>query len=889
MGRMQRRWVSGMSIFLAVALGIGQGGIMRASGTYTRARKLLHVRPSAGVDVTTAATDLDARRGAYMRNLMGENGALCKRPGWRQVAQVYETGEAGEPIFGRVHGMWHYDSRQPDGTGRDSLIVHAGGELYDVDTKSWTWFGLDAGGVVCDAPSEGFSLAGRLWLVGMGAFYTYTGRETYGRVDRVAELSDVYVPVTTVGISDVTAETDARTSLDPVNLLTAKRINKMVGRELREEDEGKLWFKLDGKPVRGSDITVEIETKNSSIVRLVTTGEVILSEKILVEKDSKVEVGRVNYASGIISLGENTGNLTPPISGMDNITVTFESEAGNRAALIDSAMFGVLFGEDGLTDRLLLGGFSEYRNRVYYSAPGDPTYFPDVNYFSVGSDMARVIGFSRVSDGTLAVHKEEMGGEPTIYYLIMSGETDAKTLDVTVTPQVVAGNRGEPILSRGALCDFYGDPLVLTERGVMAVTLRKNLATTERQIVERSRSIRTELVAHGRQLLGEATGIAYRGRYYLSIPGTEEALCYVADGGDVYTDESGGRQYEWYILSGLPAVTFCVSDGRLCFGTADGRICMMGDITDCEPEAGTGWSLYADRTWRKMLMGDVSYNYETRELTVNEAIDMREGDRICFDTGLYELLADQGTYTVDADGRIRLTDPNDIVRFYDGCIVIPDSAGLIGSVYTARDIDRGDGTFRLYYAGEPRNIGGDGGYRLLGSIEGEELLVSSVEMTDEGPVVKVKRYAEDTEALPLVARDTSTTVTAEIIGRVIRDKPVEASWYSGLFDLGGNHMEKTLHGMTVAVKPGSGRLSVGYMTRDSEGTADTQGIGGVNLGALTFSDFSFVGFASSYTKTLNRRHVNFVCFRFSSSRAVPCCVHDITVTYSVIGMWRGGH
>ena len=62
----------------------------------------------------------------------------------------------------------------------------------------------------------------------------------------------------------------------------------------------------------------------------------------------------------------------------------------------------------------------------------------------------------------------------------------------------------------------------------------------------------------------------------------------------------------------------------------------------------------------------------------------------------------------------------------------------------------------------------------------------------------------------------------------------------------------------------------------------------MSLDSLDFCDFSLTPFASSYTKHLHVRHVNFIRLRFRSEGAYPCCVHDMTVLYTIGRMNRGG-
>ena len=82
------------AVLLSVLLTYGgvMGGVyMRANVVQDRSRSVLTVVPSRGVDLTSSTLDVDERRASEMVNLLPENGTLYKRPGWRQVAQLFSA------------------------------------------------------------------------------------------------------------------------------------------------------------------------------------------------------------------------------------------------------------------------------------------------------------------------------------------------------------------------------------------------------------------------------------------------------------------------------------------------------------------------------------------------------------------------------------------------------------------------------------------------------------------------------------------------------------------------------------------------------------------------------------------------------------------------------
>ncbi len=886
-----------------------------AMSATVRPRHMLHITPQKGLNMVSSPLDVAPGRPVDLQNLIGEGHILVKRTGWQQMARIRDTDTNGDPVYPRIHGMWPFD----DGY-TSCLIVHAGQRLYRVDPTAWTWTALNPELPLADAPGMAFGLGGRLWMVGAGGFFSFgteDGGERY-RARPVREL-DVYIPVTTVGISDTTSETDARTSLDPVNLLTAQRKNRMAGRDTSEDIPERTW-KLDGRPRRGTSVTVEIEilrengetviyhlktgnyveaTMGGGSLLMTATATLVPAEDQPTDSGSYTRtLGHVNYQSGEITLegvgfdtsGAVIRTMQPPASGVDNITVTFEADIEDRADLLDTATVGILFGEGGLSDRLILGGFARERNRLYYSAPGDPTYFPDTHYLSAGSDMARIVGLSRISDGVVAIHKEQMSHTPTIYYMEMNGEIAEETLTVRVTPHVTAGGCGEEVVAPNALCDLGGDPLVLTDSGVMAVTMRKDLATAERQLIPRSRAVTPLFRRMSRTIRSQAVAACHGGRCYIAFPGSDQCLCLVAQEHDTYTAD-GTRQYEWYPWANIPATAFCIMDDRLCFGTEDGRLCLFSDVHN-PPTAG---SLYADRLWTAFSTGDVTYNYQDGRLAYDpRVLDVAAGDLIRLDTGLFEDLLPSG-FSISS-GILTARDRDEIMHLHEGMTVLFDGVDPLygiasGQIYKIGHVDRAVGLCNLITEeGHVATIShpNTDSLRLLTPLDGRELSVAAVHADGDYPYITVTNHPDDEDPLRITTRQ-DLAVVSELVGIVIRDTPVCAWFCTGYIAPGGYGCEKTIHAITVTATPESERVTVLCESRTGEDRSAPESAAGPDLARLLFSDFTFAGFARSHTRTICRRRVNFIRVRYTSTDPVPCCVQDIAVTYTAVGIKRGGY
>ena len=852
-----------------------------------------------GVDYTSSPLRVDHRRAVRCRNLLPIGGRNVKRRGWRQEAVFteYDT-QLRRTVPQPVRGMWWYVWHEVH-----FLLVHAGERLYASQdggdfTKVRDGMGSDI--------SEAFAYGKRLYLVGHGeylVFGTWDEGETF-KLRTVADDEDTYVPRTTMAINPTTNEAgeaikDTRRSLDAVNLLCSRRVNTCMGRLHGGKD---LVFLLDAECADREDVRIEVETASASgEVKTEIWHTVGFDLEEFGEANVQNEEGEtVGHFSAFVKRdgGVRVACLTikkdcpPPVEGRDNIKVTFRH--GGVDTTKEAANFGIMFGGGGNADRLCLAGNPDYPNYQFFSGFRDPTYFPDNGWNAVGSDASAIVGFSRISDGVLAVFKEEGRGEPVIYYQtaedvpVYADDNEKELAAMRFKLYTDAGNAGESVVSRAASVDFFGDPLILSKNGVFGITYKSNVETADRYAAERSRNIRADLV--GRDLT-KACGAVFEGKYWLCVDG----VCYVADEGYTFRPSEGtsGYQYEWWPLDNVPATVLCVADGRLCFGTADGRLCYFVH----EADGVSGADNYRDVCWDVMLPGAVGHDAnDLTRLTVSDEVyeTIRVGDRILVESPAYALRLGTEDYSV-VSGTVVLADPYKIVRWRDGDIVYADTvgeSGLAESVpYTVGEIDRGWGTFMLFTAdGKAVGIKG-GGFRLGSLLTDTELHVVEMIPDEEdglGGWIRVSRY-EGGPPMTMMRYGENGSLN-NLYGEIVHVDTVTAEWYTPFLDLGDNAQTKTLTGMTVATEPGhSGRVSFGYETRDvTRLAAQAVGMGGLDLTALSFNEFSLSAFAGSWTVRLNERNINYIAFRWLSEEPSDCRVDSLTARYTVTGGIRGG-
>ena len=867
-------------------------------------RKTLTLGDFRGVDFSTSPLCVKPYRAADAVNFINDYGKTRKRPGWRERLTITQ---GGKPV--RINGIFNYE----DGEHRD-VIVHAGCRFYrlSVDEATGREIALDittsgtyAQSVVdparlTDTRSQAIYNRKRLYIIGCGDYLVYgswNGGESY-ELRRVYNNEDTYIPTTTIGIdASLNAKLQASNQevLDDVNYLSPWRKNKLQGYSTTtvtdssgtETKEINRYYYLDASIDPGSEVTVIFEA----------TGETVTVK--MGQNYSYIDYNRKSAAiislSGQIYLQKTvTGDEQvnwPEDNGDSLITVIFshtptaeeaglsEEEFVPYADRVGCCQFGTMFGVSGNTDRLFVSGNKRLPNVDFFSEADDLTYFPDLNTVSMGSDAQAVVGYSRLSDNTLAIFKERVGGaDASIFY--RTGYTSEqydekgnleKVLSIFPT---TAGNIGEAVISRHASVDFGGDNLILSRNGVFGVVLADNVATAVRYTRERSRNVNARLIAE--KDLSEAVGYSYNNRYYLAVNGH----CYVADARykiSRHDDMDGSYQYEWWYWEGVPARVFSELEGRLVFGTDDGKICAFDLIGASEP---------SDRTYYHMEAGDVAVDVAGNQLDYNATLPfvLTENDRVTITTrGVYALYADEVTHV---DGERIYVGESAIMGIYEGETVYVDRVGesglSAGVAYIIDDVDVGGCSFRLLTKDGAAVVPVGAGFRLLIELSGRELYVTQAGASD----FRVKTHA-DGKALTLTDYDGEVPLLPQ--ASICHRAPIFAAWYTPVLDLGYPAREKSIHRLTMTAEPGiAGKLSFGFDTRRERHMREGGESRAFSFDSLSFRDFAFTtGFASSLTKRIFVRGFNYIQFRFVSEGDTDASIGAFEAEYSILSS-KGG-
>ena len=481
-----------------------------------------------GADFSTDPSLVESCRSPLCTNIVADGGAMPqKRLGYRTVQSL---GDTVYGLFGAEFG------------GTVKRLVHAGTKLYawaDDGTPAVLLSGLPR------RKSRAVFLAGKLWIVTGGGFYSYDGTEA-----KRVSASGAYVPTTTITRSP----SGGGVSYEAVNLLTPYRKNA---------------FQTDGKSVK---FTLDGEIDVSGAVRAWVWGEEITDFTL-------------DRAAGTITFP--SAPAAPDAGASDGLVVQFPHTVEGYADRIDKCTIITTYGV-GSNDRVVLSGNPDCPNLDWTSGLNDPTYMPDLGYAAVGSEATPICGYCRIGS-SLGIVKADDGSDSTVFLRSAALSEDGEA--VFTLQQTIAGVGA---VAPGSFASLFDDPLFLSRAGVAAIT--SSSLTGEKIIQNRSLYLNAQLT--NEPSLPEAEAAVWQGMYLLAVP---EGHVYILNGRQTKTFRSsalGDFVYEGFYWEDVPALCWYVqrsgTDEALYFGTADGRICMLNtDIEDMSRYSDDGAAISA--------------------------------------------------------------------------------------------------------------------------------------------------------------------------------------------------------------------------------------------------------------------------------------------------------
>ena len=481
-----------------------------------------------GADFSTDPSLVESCRSPLCTNIVADRGGMPqKRLGYRTVQSL---GDTVYGLFGAEFG------------GPVKRLAHAGTKLYawaDDGTPAVLLSGLPR------RKSRAVFLAGKLWIVTGGGFYSYDGTEA-----KRASASGAYVPTTTITRSP----SGGGVSYEAVNLLTPYRKNA---------------FQTDGKSVK---FTLDGEIDVSGAVRVWVWGE-------------EVTDFTLDRAAGTITFP--SAPAAPDAGASDGLVVQFPHTVEGYADRIDKCTIITTYGV-GSNDRVVLSGNPDCPNLDWTSGLYDPTYMPDLGYAAVGSEATPICGYCRIGS-SLGIVKADDGSDSTVFLRSAALSEDGEAM--FTLQQTIAGVGA---VAPGSFASLFDDPLFLSRAGVAAIT--SSSLTGEKIIQNRSLYLNAQLT--NEPSLPEAEAAVWQGMYLIAVP---EGHVYILNGRQTKTFRSsalGDFVYEGFYWEDVPALCWYVqrsgTDEALYFGTADGRICKLNtDIEDMSRYSDDGAAISA--------------------------------------------------------------------------------------------------------------------------------------------------------------------------------------------------------------------------------------------------------------------------------------------------------
>ena len=282
----------------------------------------------------------------------------------------------------------------------------------------------------------------------------------------------------------------------------------------------------------------------------------------------------VNRSTGKITFTTAPG--VSPITGEDNVKILAYRTIEDYRERITKCTTGALYGVGGAGDRLFLTGNPDHPNWDFYSQQYDPTYFPDVNYATLGSEQSAITGYAIVNN-YLATFKDGYDLSQSVFVregdMLKQGDDENATSEPVF--KLINTLQGEGVVSPYTFGYLQTEPLFLTKQGIYAITEQD--ITGEKYSQNRSFYLDGKLRKEPN--LENAMATIYDDQYVLAL----NNQLYILDGLQATrTDKSepyATRQYAGFYCTNVPALCIWQDDG-VWFGTNDGRVCAFN--TDIE-------------------------------------------------------------------------------------------------------------------------------------------------------------------------------------------------------------------------------------------------------------------------------------------------------------------
>ena len=480
-----------------------------------------------GVDFTSSELDVDDGRSPNAKNIINNNGYIETRNGY----------EVLNKIGTQINGVWNIDTNE-----EELFLVHSGICLYQCSSD------FNESVLIFNGMSNNRSVGLYFdeYLIIFDGVRTVVFSKFDGNNYETKFLDECgYIPTTSIARDANGGGTD----YDKFNVISPYAINTFLPSKIE------TGLDSEGNPTYENQSVFKLDKQN--ILEIVSV-QVLNENAEWIEKTSQTDY-KFDLVKGEVYFtpGES------PVLGRDSVKIMYKYDNSEEASKINKCTIATLYGYEGNNSRIFASGNSDFPNYDYWCEQDNPLYWPDENVAKIGIEP--IIGYSKLNDGTLAIHKKHSDTDNTIFYRSYN-----LLNEIEVFP-LKDGVKNMGCISRYANANLLNDPLILTEGGVFAIV---GSEYQEKFAMQRSYYVNGKLLKEDN--LGEAIGISVDGKYYLGI----NNHVYIADSRYLSYPANAKTQqyqYEWYYWDNIPARVFFSWNNKLYFGTNDGKICSFTD------------------------------------------------------------------------------------------------------------------------------------------------------------------------------------------------------------------------------------------------------------------------------------------------------------------------
>lgn len=488
-----------------------------------KTKNYYHIDSFKGVDFTSSELDVDKGRSPNTKNIINNNGYIESRNGYKNVNKIGDC----------INGVWNIDT-----TTEEFFLVHSGTCLYQT-SSDFSESVLILNGMN-NTKSTGLYINGYLLIfdgVRTVVFSKFDG------VNYQAKYLDIcgYIPTTSVSRDNQGGGTD----YEKFNLISPYAVNTFLASKIEN------GLDSEGNPIYIDQETFKLDKQNISD---------IISVKVL--KDDATWEEKEKNTDYTFSLEKGEIYFKPgesPVLGRDNVEITYKFDNTKDKEKINNCTIATLFGYDSNNNRIFSSGNKNLPNYDFWCHQDNPLYWPDENFARIGVEP--IINYSKLNDGSLAIHKRHSDTDNTVYY------RSYNLLDEVEVFPLKSGVKNIGCISKYANSNLLNDPLILTTSGVYAIV---GSSYQEKFAQQRSYYVNGKLLKENN--LENAVGLTVDGKYYLSINNN----MYIADSRYKSYPKNANTeqyQYEWYYWENIPAHILFSWNNKLYFGTNDGYIC----------------------------------------------------------------------------------------------------------------------------------------------------------------------------------------------------------------------------------------------------------------------------------------------------------------------------